>query len=227
MALQKHVNYFALEKACEQPGCPLCTIINERIDRYIDGMLFENISDRTFRREYREAGGFCPEHAKKLLTYRDGLAVAILGQGTLTDYLEDFSKKKMRKYKRMCPVCEQRLKIENDFLTFIAEAGDVKKASVSRDSQVSAESARDLKEFFTKSDGLCVPHYAQLIKIAKHVPKWLSEFQEGKFKSLLERTSTFIDASAWGNHDKFNALSDNDKIVWKELAENLRGKVGE
>jgi len=227
MALQKHVNYFALEKACKEPGCPLCSIINERINRYIDGMLFENISDRTFRREYREAGGFCPEHAKKLLTYRDGLAVAILGQGTLTDYLEDFSKKKIRKYKRMCPVCEQRAKIEKDFLTFIAEAGDEKYAKKSRDSQVNAESARELQAFFKKSDGLCVPHYAQLIKIVKHVPKWLSDFQEDKFKSLLERTNTFIDASAWGNHDKFQSLSDTDKVVWKELAQNLRGTVDE
>ncbi|MBO4732450.1 MAG: DUF4125 family protein, partial [Spirochaetaceae bacterium] len=76
MAADKHVNFFALQKACEKPECPLCTIINERIDRYIDGMLFEHISDRTFRAQYREAGGFCNTHAETLLSYRDDLIAA-------------------------------------------------------------------------------------------------------------------------------------------------------
>ena len=35
--------------------------------------------DRGFRARYREAGGFCARHAKSLDSYRDGLAVAILG----------------------------------------------------------------------------------------------------------------------------------------------------
>ena len=103
--VDKHVNFFALQKACEKPGCPLCTIINERIDRYIDGMLFEHISDRTFRAQYRAAGGFCNRHAEALLSYRDGLAVAILGRDTLQDYIADFKKKKIRKRKEICPVC--------------------------------------------------------------------------------------------------------------------------
>ncbi|HKL87035.1 MAG TPA: DUF6062 family protein, partial [Treponemataceae bacterium] len=66
MAAEKHVNWFALEKACEKPGCPLCTIIAERTARYIDNMLFEHVSDRGFRAKYREAGGFCSMHAKNL-----------------------------------------------------------------------------------------------------------------------------------------------------------------
>ena len=93
----KHVNFFALQKTCENPGCPICNIVNERITRYIDGMLFEHISDRTFRAQYREAGGFCKNHAKTLLNYRDGLAVAILGQGELAEKIQDFGKKKMRR----------------------------------------------------------------------------------------------------------------------------------
>ncbi|MBE6345464.1 MAG: hypothetical protein J6B32_00065 [Spirochaetaceae bacterium] len=211
---EKHVNYFALQKACENKGCPICRIIDERIDRYIDGMLFEHISDRTFRAQYREAGGFCSSHAKILLNYRDGLAVAILGQGTLDDYIHDFKKRKMRRYKQLCPACAEQQRIEKEFLTFIAEGHD------------DATSDQELREFFCKSDGLCVPHYSQLVKIlGRKIPKWLSNFQEDKFSSLIERTKRFIDYSAWGKQKEFASLSEEDKVVWKELASILRGQI--
>ena len=58
MAWEKHINFFELQKAAEKPGCPLCTIIAKRTERYIDNMLFEHISDRPFRAAYREAGVF-------------------------------------------------------------------------------------------------------------------------------------------------------------------------
>ncbi len=211
---EKHVNYFALQKACQNEGCPVCRIIAERIDRYIDGMLFEHISDRTFRAQYREAGGFCAGHAKALLGYRDGLAVAILGQGTLDDYIQDFKKRKMRKYKMPCPACAERHRIEKEFLTFIAEGNDDAKAD------------EEFRQFFCSSEGLCVPHYAQLVELkGRKIPKWLSVFQEEKFVSLVERTKRFIDCSAWGKQKEFAALSDKDKVVWKELAASLRGQV--
>lgn len=216
MSTDKHVNFFALQKACDKPGCPLCTIINERIDRYIDGMLFEHISDRTFRAQYREAGGFCDTHAEVLLSYRDGLAVAILGRDILQDYVSDFKKRKIRKRKMLCPACTERLTIERDFLTFIAEYND--EASI-------ASNEPKLQEFFTKSDGLCVKHYAELFSFTKHIPKWLSNFQETKFNQLEERTARFIEFSAWGRQKDFESLSKEDKVVWKEIASALRGQV--
>ncbi len=214
---EQHVNYFALEKACEKKGCPLCSIIYDRIDRYIDGMLFEHISDRVFRAQYRAAGGFCNDHSETLLSYRDGLAVAILGQGTLSDYIEDFKKKKIRKYKEPCPACAEKSRIEKEFLTFLAEVDSSKKSGEN------AESDKHLIDFFTKSDGLCVPHYALLTQYAKKIPKWLSSYHEEKFVRLLERTNRFIDFSAWGKQKDFASLSDEDKVVWKEIAQTLRG----
>ncbi|MFI3257288.1 MAG: DUF6062 family protein [Spirochaetales bacterium] len=222
---EQHVNYFALQKACEKKGCPLCSIIQERIDRYIDGMLFEHISDRVFRAQYRNAGGFCTEHSKILLSYRDGLAVAILMQGTLSDYSEDFKKRKMRKYKEPCPACAEKNRIERDFLTFIAEVTGKENRQGAKNSAHTAESDEELIRFFTASSGLCVPHYAQLVSSVRKIPSWLSEFQEGKFKNMLERTNRFIDFSAWGKQKEFATLSDADKVVWKELAETVRGMV--
>lgn len=209
---EKHVNYFALEKACEKEGCPVCTIISDRVERYIDGMLFEHVSDRTFRAQFRTAGGFCSMHSRNLDSFRDGLAVAILSRDILEDALTDFKKKKMRKREAKCPVCMEKERIEREFLTFIAHEGQ----------------DAEFQRFFTASSGLCVPHYSLLVTLVcskpfGKIPQWLSNFQETYFSRLLERVGNFIEFSAWGRQNDFKNLSEKDKIVWKEAAAALRG----
>jgi len=209
VSAEKHVNWFALEKACANPGCPVCGIVSERADRYIDNMLFEHVSDRGFRAKYREAGGFCPFHARHLDSFRDGLAVAILGADILADRLPNLSRKKNRPPKGECPACVETDRVEREFLGCIAETSDP-----------------EFIAFFTGSDGLCVPHYQKLLSVAKKVPTWLEKFQLESFESLLERAKRFIDFSAWGRQADFASLSEADKLVWKELATALRGSTG-
>ncbi len=203
---EKHVNWFALEKACERPGCPLCTIVTERSSRYIDNMLFEHVSDRGFRARYREAGGFCARHAKSLDSYRDGLAVAILGVDVLTDALPAIRKGKRVSPKGQCPACAETDRVEREFLGFIAGAEDA-----------------DFTRFFTASEGLCLPHYRLLLATVRRVPAWLADFQVAKFERLLARAGNFVEFSAWGRQADFERLSPADKVVWKELALALRG----
>ncbi len=208
VAPEKHVNYFALEKACAKHLCPLCTIVAERSERYIDNMLFEHVSDRGFRAKYRASGGFCAAHARSLESYRDGLAVAILGEDILTAQLPFFRKKRKPVFKGQCPACAEQQRIENEFLGFICEQRE-----------------DPFIEFFMASGGLCSPHYALLLSQVKKIPEWLVSFQTAKFESLLERTRRFIEYSAWGRQDDFAALTPEDKVVWKELARVLSGSA--
>ena len=203
---ERHVNWFALEKACARPGCPLCTIVADRSARYIDNMLFEHVSDRGFRAQYREAGGFCPTLVKNLDSYRDGLAVAILGVDILTDALPALRKRKATKPAGACPACAETERVNREFLGFLAGTSD-----------------EDFTRFFTTSAGLCLPHYRKLLSTVKKVPDWLVRFQEEKFDLLLKRASAFVEFSAWGRQKDFDGLSDADKVVWKELALALRG----
>jgi hypothetical protein len=212
MAVDKHINFFELQKAAAKPGCPLCRIVADRAARYIDNMLFEHVSDRGFRARYRAAGGFCAFHSRGLEEFRDGLAVAILGRDILEDRIGDFEKRRAFKPRGPCPVCEERDRIEEEYLGFLAGAG--------------GEQGEELREFFTASQGLCVPHYAKLLVCRgrpRKIPPWLAEFQEGRFKSLLGRVGRFIELSAYGRQEEFRNLSEADQLVWKELAAILRG----
>jgi hypothetical protein len=212
--VERHINFFELREAAEKPGCPLCRIAAERGASYIDNMLFEHVSDRGFRAKYRAAGGFCPFHSRGLEEFRDGLAVAILGRDVLEDHIAAFEKLRVTKPGAPCPVCEERDRLEEEYLSFLSEAwGD-------------GEETEELKRFFTASAGLCIPHYAKLLTIRgkpRRIPPWLREFQEAKFKSLYRRVSRFIELSAYGRQGEFRDLSDGDQRVWKELAAVLRG----
>jgi len=215
MAIEKHINFFELQKVSEKEGCPLCRIVSDRMNRYIDNTLFEHVADRGFRAVYREAGGFCPFHARHLVSFRDGLAVAILGQDILERRVENFKRCQKWKPKARCPVCIERENIEQEYLDFLASADG------------NSNEEKELREFFTKSDGLCAPHYEDLLFLPngrkRSVPRWLREFHEAKFKELLTRLEKFIELSAYGRQDEFAALSKKDQLVWKEAAACLSG----
>jgi len=203
---EKHVNWFALEKACAKEGCPLCSIVNERADRYIDNMLFEHVSDRGFRAQYRASGGFCDRHAANLESFRDGLAVAILGVDVLSTMLPDLVRKRSPRFRGSCPACEESDRVEREFLGYLSE-----------------RSEEEFIRIFTASEGLCVPHYRRLVTMTKKIPRWLLDFQCERFESLLERSKRFVEYSAWGRQDDFASLDSKDRLVWKELARTLRG----
>jgi hypothetical protein len=211
MAIDKHINFFEMEKACEKPGCPLCRIVADRAERYIDNMLFEHVSDRGFRKAHRLAGGFCDYHSRSLASFRDGLAVAILGRDILEDRISSFKKRKPWRPKERCPVCLERERIEVEYLGFLAG------------SDGESDEERELRRAFTASPGLCAPHYGQLLELYRKIPGWIVEFHERKFDKLKNRVDNFIEFSAYGRQEEFRALSEEDQLVWKELAAELRG----
>ena len=229
MAVEKHINFFEFQKAAEKPGCPLCRIVSDRAEMYIDNLLFEHVSDVPFRRLHRAAGGFCSFHSRNLISFRDGLAVAILSKDLLLDRIASFETKKPLSFKSRCPICIERDRIEDEYLGFLAKShGDT-------------EEVQELRRIFTASDGLCAPHYSALLfnhgkksnpteglkmkSKARTIPKWLMDFHDSRYKDLLTRINNFIELSAYGRQGEFAALSEKDQLVWKEAAAALRGSA--
>jgi len=217
MAVEKHINFFEFQKASEKPGCPLCRIVSDRANRYIDNTLFEHITNRGFRALYRAAGGFCSFHSRHLVSFRDGLAVAILSRDILEDRIESFERKNLWRPKGRCPVCVEREKIEEEYLDFLSRSGG------------DSNEERELRDFFIASDGLCAPHYHSMLFTPKGgkrtVPVWIRNFQENKFKQLMTRLDKFIELSAYGRQNEFAALCEKDQVVWKEAAACLNENI--
>lgn len=199
MENDRHIPFFELEKACQLPGCPVCSIVEKRAARWMENLLFEHVSDRPFRAAFRAAGGFCPEHGRSLGSSRDGLALAILYRDALAESLSLLKARKRPGGE--CPACVERRHIEGEYLGLLREA------------------AGELRASFEASAGLCLSHYARLRVSKAKTPAWLVDFHEKKFALLLQRTDRFIELSAYGRGQEFQALSRTDQLVWMELLE--------
>ena len=106
-------------------------------------------------------------------------------------------KQKLWRPKDVCPICLERDRIEREYLGFLTQ----------KESNVQKENEEELKDFFTKGDGLCAPHYGRLLETSKYIPEWLIEFHNHKFTELFRRTDQFIELSAYGRQAEFAALS--------------------
>lgn len=78
-----------LLEACKQPGCPVCRLVNQAVNRYLDNLFYENVNDGDLRAQLRKSLGFCHEHAWLALKpgLGDALGVAIIYHDVLTNIL--------------------------------------------------------------------------------------------------------------------------------------------
>ena len=59
--------YHEIKEALDQKGCPFCRLQTESVDRYLDGVLWEMVTDPKLRGEVNESRGYCNRHAWMLM----------------------------------------------------------------------------------------------------------------------------------------------------------------
>ena len=72
--------------ALDRPGCPVCRLVAEAVDGFLESVCYEGVNDLELREELRQAGGFCGEHASRFLGQSHGqLATAIVYRDVLVN----------------------------------------------------------------------------------------------------------------------------------------------
>ncbi len=61
-----------------EPGCPLCVVIERSVQRRLEAIADESITDPDARAELRQALGFCAVHGRQWLGLQNALATAII-----------------------------------------------------------------------------------------------------------------------------------------------------
>jgi hypothetical protein len=167
----RHAPYHLLLEAFEGPGCPVCTIVERHVLRYLDMLLYEHVNDIPMREELRRVGGFCNAHAWWLVTHMRGAALgsAIIYRDILHALRERMATSgggpilPGSRHRRVrspfgrpsaqadphpqCPACAVRLREEEAFLgAILAHSGEWK-----------------FMEKYTASHGLCFVHLDQAL----------------------------------------------------------------
>ncbi len=179
----------ALERACEQGGCPLCRLVAERERDGLWILLWEHVNDPGIRDRIAASWGFCPRHAWALAGLERGdwgenLGTAILYEDLINRLLRRGARKRGAPPDanaalrgvwpgRGCPACAASARAAADYVGRFARACTEPRLAAA----------------YRQSAGLCLPHAravlaaapadaralvlaVQMAKLAEHLPAW-------------------------------------------------------
>jgi hypothetical protein len=199
---------YKLLEACRQPGCPVCRVEQESMERYLDTQFYENVNSPRWRDRLRASLGFCPEHAWLAVDKRLGDALGFtiiyhdvvnsilrqLGQNDsapalrvrrsflrqLPDQARDLIREVLEVIspRKRCPVCDYRDESIRTILSALLE--ELSKA--------------EMTEALHASNGLCLPHLRLALEHVRDVSalEKLLTIQREKLENLRDELAEFI-----------------------------------
>src|SRR5688572_27762822 len=83
---------YKLVEACREPGCPVCRLEQNAVERYLDSQFYENVNSPKWRDQLRLSLGFCREHAWLAVDKRlgDPLGFSIIYRDLVNSVLKRF-----------------------------------------------------------------------------------------------------------------------------------------
>ena len=228
----KFLSYFDLWDAFQEPGCPICTLLERCSFNYLDSLLYERVNDVGTRIKLRESLGFCNWHAWKCLEVSN----CSLGLGIIYDDILGRIEERLKKVKNFfpfripflgklfgrkktahqppyvgpnqrCLVCAHIQFFENIYLSILLDfMGE-----------------EDFERQFSRSSGICFPHLTMAIeKFPGHGNLGvLIQRQMKKYESLQAEVAEFIRKNDYQfAHEPRGAESDS----WKRALEMVVGK---
>ncbi len=172
--------YDNLSKALEEAHCPLCRLLAQGADRYIDSMLWAMVNDPDSREAVRDSRGFCHQHAWMLVRGGAALGVTIVMDSVVRKLLDVMAANSaegmaaspldaLRRALRLprsevvdklitelspqvpCPVCIDAQQLERGYSDTLLEH---------------MRGPKSLADHYRQSDGLCLPHFQSVLKRA-------------------------------------------------------------
>ncbi|WP_274366303.1 DUF6062 family protein [Paenibacillus thermotolerans] len=84
--MDKHIMYHDLKDALRHGVCPICSLVEQRVERTIKVILREGYTDSALRSSYRQAKGYCNRHAWQMREAGDPIAHAVMYRGLLEEH---------------------------------------------------------------------------------------------------------------------------------------------
>ncbi|MHB0858046.1 MAG: DUF6062 family protein [Anaerolineae bacterium] len=172
-------SFYDLRDALPLPGCPICRLRDEATERYLESLIYEKVNDYGLRSRIRQARGFCPAHTWGLARKGAALGAAIISRDVLREVLRTVKKVRLEpvpavSWERL----RQTLQPERPKLAAerAAEAlrpqapcplcvyiEDVVEGFYGAMAAHLVGKEEGLLEPFQRSDGLCVPHFREVL----------------------------------------------------------------
>jgi len=169
------MGFYDLHDAMAQPGCPVCRLKADAVDRSIDILLWENVNDPGARQNIRQARGFCHQHAWQLIQGGASSGSVIIMRDVVQNVLAVLENARLEPagpaqfFRRTqpaataelaadlapqvpCPICVQAEAVESALIATLVEG---------------LPGENGLLEAYRASEGLCLPHLRQALSTAR------------------------------------------------------------
>ena len=192
---ERHTPYYTLLESFEEKGCPICHLLVKSLERYLRGLLYDNVNDPKAREVLRKSKGFCNTHAWRLKSIGDGLGTAIIYKDILSNLhaqMRAFPAKEvsqsmtakgriinsLKRSTGSCPACLALKGSQKRYLEVLTKNID--------DEQFGSA--------YKNSDGFCLPHFLKAVKMVKNKEHraFLIRVQVEKIEILSGELSEFI-----------------------------------
>lgn len=180
-------------------GCAICTLVKRDVDRYFDALLYEYVTEFDVQDQFRAARGLCNPHAWQITQYSgNALGITILCDVALDEVLSIVEKTPTRSspMQRLFKNSPAQALSENLAPTAPCSACRALDESEARHLQILQQHLGDAKliEKFAESDGLCLPHFRNLLSLTQQEEQStrLIELQKSIWKRLKTELETFI-----------------------------------
>lgn len=222
-------SYYELIETFPRPGCAVCALLRDKIDHYLDHLLYERVTRPSTHEVFRAAKGLCAMHGNLLLQAKgSALGIAILyrtvlktGLSALYDARRNLKTGLGRLLEsasgntgsgstlapaHRCPACQQMLELEGLLLKTLAD--------FTRD--------ESLMVAYEQSDGLCLPHVQLLMKSVPPNAERdrLIEIQSHHWLRLLEELELFIEKHDYRRSDESIG---HERTSWQRAVQLVSG----
>ena len=202
----KFITYFQLLDAFKEPGCPVCTRLEQGALKALDGLMYEQVNDPFTRDRLVESHGFCNWHAWMLPSiHNSALGVALIYRHLLHNTLGRLqaARRAMRPRSRWHRLWERVTASREEPLSILAWRSKKTRCYLCTFARRSEHD--DLKtildflgeaefaEAFARSAGLCLPHLYAAMAVGRDHPNLcaLLAMHEKRWQDLLWELEEF------------------------------------
>lgn len=188
---EKHSPYFNLKDAFKTEHCPICYMARRSVTHYLDGLLYEGVTDRGTVASMKASEGFCENHFRQIVEFQDATGLSALARYALEFLIQKWTQdpkvlQKKRAPEALCPACRTWNESEAGYIGLFLENLD------------------DLSLTFDyeHSFGFCVPHFKMIyskIGSKAHREKVLKT-QIKKMESLAKELADFERKHSYEHH---------------------------
>jgi hypothetical protein len=197
MKPEKHMYFYSLLDAFDEPGCPVCRLRESSRRQYFKNLINEAFDDKDFMMTFIDRNGLCSDHSHDLFEYKDGLSQAFACSYILRKYVSEVKADKKRK-EVDCSACTFVKENEKRYIAVISD--------FINDSEFVAHAEHAL---------LCIPHFEMVRKSIKKMPEWFLSRHIDGYSHMYSDLQKYIDYRNYSLEEK-PEISREEALIWMD-----------